>query len=273
MVLAGTAQDRLAGSAPDPAAALQPWTLGPEQVAAQVVLNVHVPVSTVLDLSRAPGTLDRFGPVSAEHVRLLRPHSWRRVLVEATSGRPLALDDRTTPFPDDPDDARRQVLERLVPEVVTDVDEPQHDPSARLARLVDVRDVHCCGPGCSSTRTDRDHLEPYPAGPTSAANLSRLSRRCHRAKHGGWLLVRHPDGSTTWTSPVGRTYDRPSPHAPPPHVDLFAEPPPVRPRPHPSAPGGSDWLPPPDCGRADDTELPTTDLPATDDQDDDPAPF
>ena len=236
MVLAGTAQDRLVGSAPDPATGLRPWPLGPEQVAAQVVLNVHVPVSTVLDLSRAPATLDRFGPVSAEHVRLLRPHSWRRVLVDATSGRPLALDDRTTPFPDDPHAARRQVLERLVPEVVADVDEPQHDPSARLARLVDVRDVHCCGPGCSSTRTDRDHLEPYPAGPTSAANLSRLSRRCHRAKHGGWLLVRHPDGSTTWTSPVGRTYDRPSPHAPPPHVDLGADPPPVRPRPRASAP-------------------------------------
>ncbi len=284
MVLAGTAQDRVGfasgsgvdlghGCGPRPgacpasaashsdsdsdshpdshrpgAADLRPWTLGPEQVAAQVVLNVLVPVSTVLDLSRAPGTLDGYGPISAEHVRLLRPHSWRRVLVDATSGRPIALDDQPTPIrddphdpvgrhPHDPPDFREQVRARLTPEVVTDVDEPQHDPSARLARLVDLRDVRCCGPGCSSTRTHRDHLEPYPAGPTSAANLGRLSPRCHRAKHGGWLLVRHPDGSTTWTSPVGRTYDRPSPHAPPPHVDLDAASPPPRPRPRASGDG------------------------------------
>jgi hypothetical protein len=107
----------------------------------------------------------------------------------------------------------------LRPAVVVDAVEPQHDPSARLARLVDLRDVHCAGPGCSSTRTDRDHLDPWPAGPTTAANLGRLSARCHAAKHSGWQLVRHPDGSTTWTSRYGRTYRRPSPHAPPPRVD------------------------------------------------------
>ncbi len=256
MVLAGTAQDRAAleragleqagHTAPDragdqagprctDAAGLRPWTLGPEQLAAQVVLNVHVPVSTVLDLSSAPGSLDRYGPVSAEHVRLLRPHSWRRVMVDARSGRPLAVDDRTSPVPDDPHEARRQLLDGLVPDVVTERDEPQHDPSARLARLVDVRDVHCCGPGCAATRTHRYHLDPYPHGPTSAANLGRLSARCHRAKHAGWTLVRHLDGSTTWTSPVGRTYDRPSPHAAPPHVDLTADLPPLRPRPRPVA--------------------------------------
>ena len=242
MVLAGTAQDRATTGCVDEQGRhdLRPWTLGPEQVAAQVVLNVHVPVSTVLDLIRAPGSLDRYGPVGAEHVRLLRPHSWRRVLVDATSGRPLALDDRLQPFPDDPDEARRQVLDRVTPEVVADVEEPQHDPSARLARLVDVRDVRCCGPGCSSTHTHRDHLEPYPAGPTCAANLGRLSPRCHRAKHADWLLVRHPDGSTTWTSPVGRTYDRPSPHEPPPHVDLHGELPPVRPRPGPGSSADAD---------------------------------
>jgi len=251
MVLAGTAQDRessratadptrppLGASTQEPAATgLRPWTLGPEHVAAQVVLNVHVPVATVLDLSHSPGTLDRYGPISAEHVRLLRPHSWRRVLVDATSGRPVALDDALTSVPEDPHLARQQVVDRLVPEVVVDADEPQHDPSARLARLVDVRDVHCCGPGCSGTHTHRDHLVPFPLGPTSAANLGRLSPRCHRAKHAGWTLVRHLDGSTTWTSPVGRSYHRPSPHDEPPHVDLDADLPPLlRPRPRSGSP-------------------------------------
>lgn len=268
MVLAGTAQDRGDTAMPlhPPGAAdLRPWTLGPEQLAAQVVLNVHVPVSTVLDLSRAPGSLDRYGPISAEHVRLLRPHSWRRVLVDATSGRPLALDDHPARVAQDPQEARQQVLDRLTPEVVTDVAEPQHDPSARLARLVDARDVRCCGPGCSSTHTHRDHLDPYPAGPTSAANLGRLSPRCHRAKHAGWTLVRHADGSTTWTSPVGRTYDRPSPHAPPPHVDLRADLPPVRPRPPAHAGPPRAW----DAEPSADTDAPL--LP--DPPDDDPLPF
>jgi hypothetical protein len=221
MVLAGTAQDEASRLAGEP---LRPWTLGPEQLAATVVLNVHVPMATVLDLSQEPGALDRYGPISAQHARLLRPRRYRRVLVDGDTGRPVAVDDRSTPV--DQDRLVEQVRRALRPEVVVDADEPQHDPSARLARLVDLRDVHCCGPGCSSTRTDRDHLEPWPAGPTSAANLGRLSARCHAAKHAGWRLVRHPNGSTTWTSRYGRTYRRPSPHAPPPQVDPYAEAPP-----------------------------------------------
>ena len=228
LVLAGYAQDDTAATAGVPA---RPWTFEPSQVAAQVVLNIHVPVATVLELSQEPGTLERYGPVSAQHVRLVRPHSYRRILVDAASGRPVAVDSRTVRVDQDPKAARRQVRAMLRPEVLTDTDEPQHDPSASLARLVDVRDVHCSGPGCSASRTDRDHLVPYPEGPTSARNLGRLSRRCHRAKHHGWGLERHPDGSTSWTSPGGRTSHRPSPHHPPPQVDLYRRSPRRRPPP------------------------------------------
>jgi hypothetical protein len=171
--------------------------------------------------------------VSAEHVRLVRPHSFRRVLVDAVSGRPIAVDDKATPAAETADGQREQIQAMLRPEVVIDRDEPQHDPSARLARLVDLRDVRCCGPGCSSSRCDRDHLDPWPAGPTSARNLGLASPRCHSAKHHGWTLVRHPDGSVTWRSPLHRRYDRPGPWNPPPQVDLWAEPPPPRPRPQP----------------------------------------
>ncbi len=227
MVLAGTglSERRAQGPPVVDDAPRPPWTYGPEQLAATVVLNVHVPMATVLDLSRAPGTLERYGPVSAEHVRLLRPTLLRRVLVDSTSGRPIAVDDRARPLSGDPATARQQLLDLLEPVVVTDAEEPQHDPSARLARLVDLRDVRCCGPGCSSGRTDRDHLEPHPDGPTCADNLGRLSTRCHRAKHHGWTLTRHLDGSTTWLSPLGRRYTRPSPHDPPPDVgdDIDAE--------------------------------------------------
>ena len=200
------------------------------------MLNVHVPVSTVLELSRAPGTLDGYGPVSAEHVRLLRPTAYRRVLVDGRTGRPIALDDRTTPTDPSPDRARAQVQTMLRPAVVVDADEPQHDPSARLARLIDLRDVHCTGPGCSATRTHRDHHDPWPHGPTNARNLGRLSARCHAAKHTGWTLHHHGDGSSTWTSPLHRTYTRPSPHPPPPHIDPYTQPPPLRDHPRPTTP-------------------------------------
>ncbi len=64
----------------------------------------------------------------------------------------------------------------------------------RRASLVSSMCATCAagGPGCSSTHTHRDHLEPYRAGPASAANLGRLSPRCHQAKHAGSTLVRHP---------------------------------------------------------------------------------
>jgi hypothetical protein len=164
--------------------------------------------------------------VPAEHVRLLRPKSYRRVLADAHTGRPIAVDDHPTAVDPDPQTARTQIQQMLTPATVLDADEPQHDPSARLARLIDLRDVHCCGPGCAATRTDRDHLDPYPHGPTNADNLGRLSPRCHAAKHADWTLQRHPDGSVTWHSGLGRTYHRPSPHRPPPQADLHNPPPP-----------------------------------------------
>ena len=218
MVLAGAAQDG-------------PWSLTPELVAAQITLTMHVPISTVLDLSREPGSLDGHGPVSAEHVRLVRPRRYRRVLVDGDTGRPLFLDDKPTPAADTADARRAQIQAMLRPEVVVDTDEPQHDPSTRLARLVDLRDVRCCGPGCSSTVTDRDHLQPWPTGPTSARNLGRLSPRCHSAKHHGWTLLRHDTGDITWHSPLHRQYDRPGPWAPPPHTDPWNPPPPTPPAP------------------------------------------
>ncbi len=202
-----------------------------------VVLTVHVPLATVLGVAHQPGHLEGYGPVGAEHVRLLRPVAYRRLLVDADSGRPVQLDDRLTPLPDDPTVAQEQLSRALRAALVTttvlDPAEPQHDPSARLARLVDVRDRRCSGPGCGQTRTHRDHADPWPIGPTAAWNLQRLSARCHRAKHAGWHVRGHDDGSATWSSPLGRTYRRPSPHSAPPAVDLTADPPPRRPPPPP----------------------------------------
>ncbi|TAL20264.1 MAG: HNH endonuclease [Frankiales bacterium] len=253
-----------------------PWALTPQQIAAQVVLHVHVPVSTVLDLSHEPGTLDRYGPLSAEHIRLVRPMSFRKVLADARSGRPIALDDHTTPAAGTERERREQIRAMLRPEVVVDADEPQHDPSARLARLVDLRDQRCAGPGCTSgSRCERDHLDPYArGGTTSAGNLGLLTPRCHHAKHDGWRLQRLPDGSSVWHSPLRQTYRRPGPWPAPPTVDLYAQPPPRPPKVTPAGSTTADDdpdLPLSDRGRQPDPPKPPAPTP-TWDWDDDP-PF
>ena len=108
------------------------------------------------------------------------------------------------------------------PFLLDETPEPQYRPSRPLRRLVHLRDQHCCGPGCSRTvrSDDLDHRVPWPLGPTSAANLAPLSRRCHRAKTTAWSLRREPDGSHRWTSPVGRQYLVPPPWRPPPEPRL-----------------------------------------------------
>lgn len=91
-------------------------------------------------------------------------------------------------------------------------DEDHYAPSARLRELVEVRDLRCSGPGCSSPATscDLDHeLEYAKGGATAARNLGAKSERCHGARHDGWTAVRDPrTGITTWTSPLGRVYTR-----------------------------------------------------------------
>ncbi len=81
-------------------------------------------------------------------------------------------------------------------------------PSTRLAAFVRARDQHCRFPGChvAARFCDVDHVRPFPAGPTSAANLVCLCRRHHRVKQRpGWQAALDPDGSMTWSDPTGRT--------------------------------------------------------------------
>jgi hypothetical protein len=81
-------------------------------------------------------------------------------------------------------------------------------PGARLAAFVRARDQHCRFPGChiAARSCDLDHVRPFPAGPTSAANLVCLCRRHHRVKQRpGWRATLHHDASMTWTDPTGRS--------------------------------------------------------------------
>jgi hypothetical protein len=91
-------------------------------------------------------------------------------------------------------------------------------PGAALDRHVRARDRRCRFPGCRRPvpRTgELDHAVPWPAGETSAANLTGYCTGHHRGKHQapGWHHHLAPDGTLTVTTPTGLTATT----APPPY--------------------------------------------------------
>ncbi|HSL07716.1 MAG TPA: DUF222 domain-containing protein [Pseudonocardiaceae bacterium] len=149
-----------------------------------VDVRVTIPYTALLGADDHPGELAGYGPIPAAVARdLAAGGTWRRVLTDPTSGRPL--DYGTT----------------------------RYRPPAHLAGLVITRDQTCQFPGCRvpAHRCDIDHGIPHdPAngtGPTSEFNLGIKCRHHHRIKQTpGWSVTHHPDGCTTWATPSGHLY-------------------------------------------------------------------
>jgi hypothetical protein len=182
-----------------------------------VTVALHIPMATVLDLTDAPGILEGHGPLDARRIRQLLPDArLREIYVDHDTGTPLGAAKAEPPRAGQAD--LIDLARRLRPVTLIDHLEPQHDPSSRLAEFVKLRDQRCPGPGCTmpASRCDLDHQQEHPDGPTAEWNLDDKSRRCHGAKHHGWTATRHPDGSTDWISPTGRTYTSRSAWQPPP---------------------------------------------------------
>ncbi|MCX8527800.1 MAG: DUF222 domain-containing protein [Candidatus Nanopelagicales bacterium] len=81
-----------------------------------------------------------------------------------------------------------------------------------LRDFLAARDITCRHPGCTrpAARCQVDHaIEWADGGSTDTANTGLLCIRHHQLKtHGGWQIIEsRPDGSCTWQSPGGRTYD------------------------------------------------------------------
>jgi hypothetical protein len=157
------------------------------------VIQVTVPADTLLGVEDKPGYLAGYGPIPAHVARRLAAAddaTWRRILTDPATG------------------------------VVTDVGRTTYRPPAALADLIRARDMVCRDKGCRvpSARCDIDHMEPYPAGPTSERNLAGLCRSDHliKTKFPGWS-VRMDDNGTVWTTtPTGHEYgDPPHPLDPP----------------------------------------------------------
>ncbi|HWR47446.1 MAG TPA: DUF222 domain-containing protein, partial [Pseudonocardiaceae bacterium] len=168
-----------------------------------VDVRVTVPYTALLGANDLPGELAGYGPIPAAVARdLAAGGTWRRILTDPESGRPL--DYGTT----------------------------RYRPPAHLTGLVITRDQTCQFPGCRvpAHRCDLDHNVPYdPAtgtGPTSETNLGPKCRRHHQVKQTpGWSVTHHPDGCTTWATPSGHQY-----HSQPPPL---TDPEPLTPRPAP----------------------------------------
>jgi hypothetical protein len=223
-----------------------------------VTMYVHTAMTTVLDLDQRAGVLEGYGPISPFRSRLMRPTaSLQRLLVDSQTGQPIWIEpDPPEPPVGEPDwddeaavaETAQKVRDRLVAMLrhasIQEVAEPGRSPSTALTRFVRARDLGCVGPGCPrcARACELDHLDEVAKGGLTASwNLDAKSARCHHARHEGWQVSRHEDGTVTWLSPTGQHLVRKSPWRPPFHPPAGTElPVPTLDRPDGGKPR-SDW--------------------------------
>lgn len=148
---------------------------------ARPVINVTVPIQTLMGMTDAPGVMSGGHALPADLVRRLALHpeaTWYRMLT----------------------DQARTCVELSV---------GSYAPTKPIWRQVVAADPACIWPGCSraSVTAELDHRTEYPAGETSTENLQPLCRRHHRMKHSkGFRVVRNDDGSYDWTTRFGSRF-------------------------------------------------------------------
>ena len=171
---------------------------GDASVKAQVY--VYVDLFTLWNLNNNPAELPGYGLIPAEIARQIAadPSStWTRILTDPDTGQLLSV-GRT-----------------------------KYRPPADLADYVRVRARTCQHPGCNQPAQfgDIDHAEDWAnGGETTADELRGYCRYHHLLKNEpGWTYQAGPDGTTTITTPAGRTYtSTPQPL----HEPRYQEPPP-----------------------------------------------
>jgi hypothetical protein len=203
------------------------------------LINVTVPVGTLLGWSQTPADAGTWGLMDADTVR---------DLIEAASRHPrtrwcytvTGLDGEAVahacargshPWPPPPSGRGRSSRDGPAPwqarlaELLAGLNatpepiargtcdhrhrEDRYIPSRKLKHLIRARTARCCAPGCGAQAItgEIDHTVPYPAGATCEGNLSPPCGRHHHAKHApGWKLEQAEPGVMTWTTPSGRTY-------------------------------------------------------------------
>ena len=150
-----------------------------------LTVNVTIDLPTLLGLAENPGQLAGYGPIPASVARELASDSkWKRFITEPQTGNLL------------------------------DFGRESYEPPQQLKDFLIARDRTCRFPGCrrSALLSDLDHAQSWESGgSTSPDNIGALCRRHHRLKtHDGWKIESFPDGSCTWTSPLGKQFFTPA---------------------------------------------------------------
>jgi hypothetical protein len=153
------------------------------------VIELHVPLTTLLGLTEAPGELAGFGPVIADVARQVAAQQ-----ADATWRFSVSND-----------------LGEVIHHGVT-----RRRPTAAAAAFVRARNRTCVAPGCrrAASGCDLDHTTAWSDGGHSGeTNLGPLCRRHHRFKHAaGSDLIHFSGGVFGWTTPAGLQYvTRPEP--------------------------------------------------------------
>lgn len=177
------------------------------------VIQVVVPVETLLGVADLPGVLARHGIIDPDLVRTLAAGArWQKLLT--VDGTPVHPRPAVAPAADPAARARSTNGAASTAGVFPDPAALHYTPSASLAALVRTRDGHCRFPGCTTPAQscDLDHVIPFdhttPAagGRTDATNLACLCRWHHRTKTAGhWHVRMNPDTTQHWTGPTGQT--------------------------------------------------------------------
>lgn len=153
----------------------------------QAVIQVVVPVETLVGGADLPGVLAGYGIVDPDLMRTLAVDArWQRLLI--LDGVPIVEGDPALAL--------------------------RYTPSVALARAVRARDGHCRFPGCTvpATSCDLDHTIPFDhahaerGGHTVVANVACLCRWHHRMKtESHWRVRMDSYGTQHWTGPAGQT--------------------------------------------------------------------
>ncbi len=208
--------DRVTAPAAPPA---NPETQAKTQ--APALINVVVPVETLLGHGTAPAAAAGWGLLDADEARAFtraaagHPRTRWCVTVTARDGTALAhgCAPGRHPWPGTGPPWPHGLAITLEPVARDTCDHAQAEaryvPSRKLRHLIRARSQTCCAPGCNAQAVycDLDHTLPYPDGPTCECNLNPKCRRHHRIKQApGWRMTQPVPGTAAWTTPSGRTH-------------------------------------------------------------------
>jgi hypothetical protein len=148
---------------------------------ARPIVNLTVPIQTVMGIADQPGTLSGGTVVPPSLARIIAQQpgaTWHRMLTDP-AGRCVELSTKS------------------------------YKPTAPIWRQVVATFGSCFRRGCTrpATGCELDHRIPWPDGETSTANLAPGCPRDHKAKHAeGFSLEQDPDGTLTLRTRAGFTH-------------------------------------------------------------------